>query len=142
MEVTIAVGIVAFCILAIVGLAGVGSKVNRDSVQQMQASNLGVSLLQLRREDPMASVTTGAYDNFPIGSLATAAPADGTAFVTNFVAADGRPCATNSADVAYRILHRITPDATARRSTVALRLEWPPQNPASSCEFVTEVLWP
>ena len=140
-EVVMAVGIVAFCLLAIVGLAGVGMKVNRDSVEEMKATMVGSKLLQLRRYFP--TNTDNAAGTLPFGSVRTADPASGTDFSTNYVTADGQQCAATNA--AYRVLYRIQPNPASRSSTVALRVEWPAQSPssvASATEFVTEILWP
>ncbi|MEI6492669.1 MAG: hypothetical protein WCO94_08990 [Verrucomicrobiota bacterium] len=140
-EVVMAVGIVAFCLLAIVGLAGVGMKVNRDAVEEMKATMLGSQLLQLRREFP--TNTDQAAGTLPFGSILVTDPASGTDFSTNFVMADGRQCAATNA--AYRVLYRIQPNPVGRSSTVALRVEWPVQSPssgASATELVTEILWP
>lgn len=141
-EVVMAVGIVAFCLLAIVGLAGVGMKVSRDSAEEMKATMLGSQLLQVRREFP--TNTDNAAGTLPFGSIRVADPSSGSGFSTNFITADGTQCAATNA--AYRVLYRISPNTAARSSTVALRLEWPVQSPSSSgasaTEFVTEILWP
>jgi Tfp pilus assembly protein PilV len=141
-EVVMAVGIVAFCLLAIVGLAGVGMKVSRDSAEEMKATMLGSQLLQVRREFP--TNTDNAAGTLPFGSIRVADPSSGSGFSTNFITADGTRCAATNA--AYRVLYRISPNTAARSSTVALRLEWPVQSPSSSgtsaTEFVTEILWP
>jgi Tfp pilus assembly protein PilV len=140
-EVVMAVGIVAFCLLAILGLAGVGMKVSRDSAEAMKATMLGSQLLQLRRKFP--TNTDNAAGTLPFGSIRVADPASGTGFSTNYVTADGQQCAATNA--AYRVLYRIQPNPAGRSSTVALRVEWPVQSPSSASsatEFVTEILWP
>lgn len=134
-EVVISVGIVSFCLLALLGLLSVGLQNNRDSGNEMDAAAAASRFLQLRRSAP-----TNDLPLLPLGR------ADVSGAVTNYLTRDGaivaRAATGMEPDVAYRFTGVISNNPTSRSSTVRVVMEWPPARPSSSFELCTEILLP
>jgi type II secretory pathway pseudopilin PulG len=65
-EVVIALGVVVFCIAAILSLFSVGLRNSRDSAGEMRAASLASSLLARLRANPHGDLTA---EGFPFGAL-------------------------------------------------------------------------
>jgi len=68
-EVVIALGVVVFCIAAILSLFSVGLRTSRDSTGEMHAASVASSLLARLRANPRGDLTA---EGFPIGALTNA----------------------------------------------------------------------
>jgi len=136
-EVVVAIGVVAFVLIAIFSLTTVSLKVNRDAVEQMQAANILTATLRMRRAFPFET-NTGEPAKLALGSLSNASPA-GT-YVTNWVNPSGQTTTSNASDATFRVLSQVTPNTITRSSQVFLRMEWPVRAPYSSYEVATEIL--
>jgi len=139
-EVVVAIGVVAFVLIAIFSLTTVSLKVNRDAVEQMQAANILTATLRMRRAFPFETSTSTDVGRLALGSLSNASPAG--VYFTNWVNASGQTTTSNSLDAAFRVLSQVTTNSVTRSSQVFLRMEWPVRSPVSSYEVATEILWP
>lgn len=145
-EVVVALGIFTFAIVAIAGLFVVGISTNKDSSDQIQASNIASLLISTRRALP-----TNAIANFALPPLNVAYSASGT-FLTNTlgVAPDGTTNGTPAYNLYYQMGTNFVTGATtgAHLSLVHMILWWPPSanlptnNPGGRYELTTEVALP
>ena len=134
-EVALAVGIVAFCLLALIGVTGVGMVNNRESLMEMRAAHAVEAILAARRAAPFSTSGAFAADSMPLGSLAV--PTVGT--VSNPISAAGTVVSTNPD---FLFIHRVEPDPVGRSSLVQASAGWPPEAPSQFFEISTRILWP
>ena len=138
-EVTLALGICAFVLVALLGLFSTGLRASRESEEQTQAANLASQLLTTRAASP-SSDTNLANFAIPVTAL-TNSYTDIYPAAGGLVGLDGR---TNS-PAAYRITCRAGTNAQTgpRTAQVYLMLTWPHQaslnNAAGRYETMTYV---
>ena len=128
-EMVVALGVAAFCLIAVFGLMPVGVQTNQRSTSQTAATGILSSVIADMRATPLASATTTQYQ-ITIGTLTTP-PVPKTLyfngegqFVSNSPAADSRyrldvtfpanPVGANAATFAYL---RVTWPAAADPAT-------------------------
>jgi Tfp pilus assembly protein PilV len=122
-EVTLAIGIAAFCLVCILGLLPIGLTSNQNSVEQTAAAGWASAVAADLRATP-AKATISPLFGFTIPA------AGGTATSTNpvaiFLAEDGTTT-TNSANERYRVNVWFTPPGTGQRSATIARIliTWP-----------------
>jgi type II secretory pathway pseudopilin PulG len=134
-EVVLALGIVSFCLIAILGLFSVGLKQNRESQDKIQAANLASLILSLRRSMPTNTLT-----------IALPVLNQGTNYGKIKVGTDG----TTTAPVMNMIYSISTNNlAQPKLAQVYLLFWWPlnapnapTNNPGSYYEVVTQVALP
>lgn len=132
-EVVLAVGIFAFVAVALIGLFSYGLKINRESVDEMEATALAQSLLNTRKAAPTNILTNCALPALnQTAEIPPASPA--------YVSADG--ASVDAADVArFGLVYRIRPQpAPAGVSSVYLCLFWPAQAGADKAQGRCELL--
>lgn len=140
-----AIGVVSFAIIALLGLASVGVRVSQDSRNTQQAAELANKLLALRRAAPAAEAPGGIYDpaTFPLPVAHRAAD------VTSFTDRDGvKVSGPGDAEAVFGVRARVVPPEENLRGveTTRIRLEvfWPPgaadQSHAQRHEVFTEIL--
>lgn len=128
-EITLAIGIVSFCLLSLLGLMPVGMDSVRDASKQAEAVRL-LKLMATGIQDATQNAA-GGYEMLGFGTIKSIAwEADGTPLtpVDGFLTAVGSPVATTTdADFVYRL--DITPpdaaDPTAPGHAM-IRIAWPP----------------
>ncbi|MEI8340006.1 MAG: prepilin-type N-terminal cleavage/methylation domain-containing protein [Verrucomicrobiota bacterium] len=137
-EVALAVGIFAFAGVALIGLFSIGLKNNRDSIEELEATTLSQSLLNIRKVSP-----TMVLPNFALPPLDQ--PAETPPASPVFLAADGT-LANSAATARFGLIYRIRPVTAALTSSVYLCLYWPaaaaPDNAQGRCEIISTVKLP
>lgn len=129
-EVTLAIGIAAFCLLAVFSLLPVGANSNRDSVSTTQAASLTAALVADLRG-------TKVGDASYVYSLK---PDTATADSIIYLKEDGSKVAA-AADADYRALVTLVPPASGVIAPTGVRvvISWPAMatNQANTFETVT-----
>ena len=128
-EVTVALGIAAFCLISLLGLLSVSLNSNQNAIQQTGASRVATAIMaDLRATQTMIPVTVTS----PLFGISL--PATGTATRTFFLTEDGSPAglpganADPSLNPRYRATIVLTAPATGSQkiATMArLFLTWP-----------------
>ncbi len=120
-EVCLALGIVTFALVALVGLLATGLRTNQESAEDVQAANLAAAAIAQRRAAPTASDPTlllpplnGAVQS-PILITPATQPYRGTVYLTG----DGA-VAVGTTDRYYRMDYRLSRDASGRLAQVHL----------------------
>jgi type II secretory pathway pseudopilin PulG len=133
-EVTIALGVAAFCLLTIFGLLPMGLSSNQGSMEQTAAANISSAILaDLRSAQPLGANSSPRYGipiPTPSGSAKGVAETSGT---TLYLSADGRASengqvvegGTNTSR--YRATIAFTPPGSGERTATAVRvlITWP-----------------
>jgi uncharacterized protein (TIGR02598 family) len=115
-EVVIALGIVSFALLAVIGLLPIGMQTNRDSVEETQALTVLGAIAADRRVSPPAG--NSLIYNIPPLSTATTS--------TIYVKEDGTASATPS-DARYRVVVTSqVPPTYGNPTLMHLYASWPP----------------
>ena len=115
-EVTLALGVAAFCLLAIFGLLPVGLSANQATVQQTEAANLATLVEADLRSTPAGSGTSASY-GFVFNSGAEK---------IYYLRGDGtRP--TQTGDATYRLAVSLGTAAAMQPTPVVFLVTWPAQ---------------
>ncbi len=115
MEIVLALGICAFCLVALLGLFSVGMKSSRESIENLEVANLASLLIAQRRASP-----TNAN---PLALLPVLTAPANNSNTPAFVTVSGETATVDKA--AYRLVYDIQP-TTHRVSKVGLTLSAPP----------------
>jgi uncharacterized protein (TIGR02598 family) len=123
-EVTLALGVAGFCLIAIFGLLPLGISSNQAATEQIAAANLLTAVVTDLRAT--ANVPPkGSAQTSPAFGIALPAPGTPETLTTSFLSADGRRVSSAS-DARYQLNVWITPPATGRTATAArLLITWP-----------------
>lgn len=143
-EITIAIGIMSFALLSLVGLTSIGMQRSGDSRKLQEAATVANRILQMRRSAPEAVAVGTLFDptTFPLPPLTTSVAQ------TNYLTVSGALAASaTSPDAIYGLAITIDAPAADQRSIVtskvALIIFWPPSaTNGQSYRLVTEVLAP
>ena len=134
-EVTMALGITAFCLLSLLSLLSVGMKSNRESREIVDASATASLLLEVRRSAPL--LTTGALANWAIPAIPS-----GVTVATNttplLIDTEGRVVTQNPAFALTYRLQRVA--ANSPLCKVFLRLSTPARATQASSQTHYEVV--
>lgn len=132
-EVTLAIGVAGFCLLAIFGLLPVGLRTNQSAVEQTAANGILSAVAAELRATPRTVPPGGAVPqgnpppnayNIPIpANPVTAAPAPTSLFFTE----DGQCSASRTKESRYLVTVTFLPNGSnARNATyVNLQVQWP-----------------
>jgi uncharacterized protein (TIGR02598 family) len=135
-EVTLALGIAAFCLIAVFGLMPVGVQTNRNAASQTAATNIIAAVVADLRATPVTtppgSATTSLQYQIlipqnPVTAATTAGPI--------FFAQDGTFSTTMQPDSRYRLTVTFPPNGPATRSPTyaEVKVTWPaPVDPATT----------
>jgi type II secretory pathway pseudopilin PulG len=119
-EVVISLGVISFALVTILGLFSVGLKINKESSDQIQASDLASRILATRRALPMI------YNaNLPIPPLTNTTTVSNSTPI--LVAINGTTSTTGvpTSDI-YNLNYRIAPASPSNLMNVYLLLWGPP----------------
>ncbi|HEX5492134.1 MAG TPA: Verru_Chthon cassette protein B [Candidatus Udaeobacter sp.] len=127
-EVTIALGIAAFCLIAVIGLIPVGVKTNRDAASQTAATNIMAAVISdLRATSPLKASSAQFGINY------TTPPTQ-----TRYFDAYGTPTISLTTNSRYRL--DITWNAAPPGSRYAdLKVWWPAASTAANASGSTEM---
>lgn len=128
-EVVMALGIFAFCIVAIVALLPVGLRSARSVADESNAVNIGESIfgawdMQRSKEAPLT--IAGMVSNLP-------ALTQGVADREIFFDSTGRQV-EGAEGASLKMFYSVNPQVQQRRSTVRLRFHWPPTAPDDTAQ--------
>lgn len=121
-EVVMALGLVAFVLVAILGLLPVGLRQAGDASEEMRA----VNILSTVAADRMTSVASGVSTNYGIPALVV-----GDSVSTNtFLVKDTGELTANATEARYRVAYSLHPPPADRADPfyLFLRLSWPAGN--------------
>ncbi len=148
-EVVVALGIFVFVGFALIGVLSVGIQSNRDSKEQLQASNIMEFLCSTRRAAPVTDISsagTGSQPNFPLPVLFSSAwPNSSTNNFTSPIYLNWDGASTTQANAIFGLLFNITGPATYTPrsnpgfSTVYVCVYWPAQAPPKAASGHVEV---
>lgn len=133
-EVTVALGVTAFCLIAIFGLLPVGLRNNQAATEQTAANGILSAVSVDLRATPLTSSTSSLY-SIPLPS--NPVPPVSSATILYF-SSSGNFAATMQADSRYRLTVNFLPNGpNAKAATfVNLQLSWPaavPPPQSSGC---------
>ncbi|MBA3960367.1 MAG: hypothetical protein H0X40_00495 [Chthoniobacterales bacterium] len=143
-EVTLAIGIVGFGLIAIMGLLPVGLTSNRNAAEQAAATGILTSIASDLRATPVTTPPGGTATSLQYQIAIPASPVSATpAPITMYFAADGSFSKTSATGMRYRarigFLPNLpspspTPGTLVREATYALiKVSWPaPVDPATT----------
>jgi len=122
-EVVVALGIFAFCVVAIVGLLGVGLGATRSVANETAAVNIAESIYgawQVQRDPREQLTVTNLFTNFP----ALIESSSGTSYFDgNGVQLPNQEASTTAFEMAYSIDALVTNQTVI--STLQLEFKWP-----------------
>ena len=126
-EVTLALGIAAFCLLAIFGLLPIGLNSNQSSIEQTAAASLTRGIISELRATPKT------IPNPDLRQYKITIPATGTSTSTLFLAQDTTVTGAENTDAdpsknpRYRATLYFTPPLTGQRAATIVRvlITWP-----------------
>lgn len=119
-EVVLALGIVSFALVAIVGLLSVGLKTNKESSEQIDAVGLASLLINTRRARPTDNISRFALP--PLNVAYT------PAIISVTIGSDGTTT-TNRTSPSYQLAYQIGTNAlTGNRLSLVRLILWQPAN--------------
>ena len=134
-EITLALGVAAFCLMAVFGLVPVGVQTNRNATSQTAATSIVSAVVADVRATPLTTppgqaITSPQYQipipQNPVTTSTTIAPI--------FFAQDGTFSTTMQPSSRYRLTVTFRPNGAAHSPTYAdVRVTWPaPVDPAAT----------
>lgn len=121
-EVTIAMGLVAFVMVVLVGLAGKALSSSRESKERVAASNVAVSILQSWATNPAAPPGQPPIEALDLSTVAPGAAVEQDDILIN---QNGEEIVSES-DATFRLQYRISRPSNAPKQVVVwLRVSWP-----------------
>ncbi len=143
-ELTLALGVAAFCFIAVFGLIPVGVQTNRNSTSETQATTIiGLAIADLRATQIGAQYGSPMYGFFPIPTDPTSPP--------QFVAPDFVPCSGGQTSTTSQVkyidsLGQSSPSFSASTSRYRLTLTFVKNTTATSTTGALyvhlKVTWP
>ncbi|MEM1060354.1 MAG: hypothetical protein AAGK14_14015 [Verrucomicrobiota bacterium] len=140
-EVVLALAIISFVVMVLLGMFSVGLNTNRDSVEELEATHIAQSMLAERRAAPLVE-----NNDFLLPRIDRAAsqPTDNPVLLTSEgVRLDPEAIDFNPSEVRYALVYDISPDNAGNSSHVYVCLFWPPEagadNASGRVEFVTAI---
>lgn len=124
-EVTLALGICAFCLLVLIGLLPVGLASNRQSVEQTVAGNIAATIASDLQSTPLDQTTSSLGFNLPVN--ASAASGIQTMFFSEAGNSTGTASQAAVAVSRFRASVSMTPPAGGGKGAVSvwIMVTWP-----------------
>jgi Tfp pilus assembly protein PilV len=125
-EVTLALGVVVFCLVTILGLLAIGINSTQVSTVQTSATNILTAVVADLQSTPNPVPKGSAQASLVYGiSLPAVGAGASTTPTTIYIGEDGKPSATASGAL-YRLSVWTTPPTTTKQETlVRLLITWP-----------------
>lgn len=126
-ELTIAIGVAAFCLIAVFGLVPVGVQTNRNATSQTAATSIMAAVISDLRATPNTGTTSAQFGiNIPSDPTSPADPPPCSGTQTLYLNSEGQIIATNAR---YRVVITFVRNPTATPTTGAtyarLKVSWP-----------------
>ena len=120
-EVTLAIGVAAFSLLAIFGLLATGVQTNHTAIEQTASSDILTAVAADLRATPKTSVTSLQFGiSIPPNPVAAATS------TTLYFNSAGQSSTSLNSDARYRLVLTFLPNGTGRVATLtSLRITWP-----------------
>lgn len=128
-EVTLALAISAFCLIAIFGLLPVGMKSNEAAIEQTAANGIISAVAADLRATPPSTAAGQAARSSQFGIDIPANPVASSGSAGTFFFSNSGACLSSpQADARYRLTIRFLPNGTASQSATfaTLQVSWPP----------------
>jgi type II secretory pathway pseudopilin PulG len=144
-EVTLALGIAAFCLIAVFGLVPVGVQTNRNATSQTAATNIIAAVVADLRATPKANTTSTQFC-IPFATSDTSAPLyfDSTGRCSTDLAGSTSPCGlswTPPLNTRYQLT--ITWNGSTALPYADVKVTWPaaatPANASGSTEMFAAI---
>jgi uncharacterized protein (TIGR02598 family) len=127
-EVVLALGVVSFCLVTLMGLLATGLLSNKTAIEKSAAVNIAGAAVADIRATPLSSqtYTSGQVLTSPRFGFLVPAPSTGTGMQTVYVADDGTPVtAVNANLTSSSAIYRVSVMGPARPSLANQRLASP-----------------
>ncbi len=125
-EVTIAIGVTAFCLIAIMGLLPVGLNSNRTSIEQTAGTSILTAIASDLRATPSTKPPGAAAVSVQSGIPIPANPVAAQSTKTLYFASDGT-FSTTATGKRYRATITFLVNPGLRSATwVSIKISWPP----------------
>jgi hypothetical protein len=126
-EVTLALGIAAFCLITVIGLVPVAVLTNRNAISQTAATNVMAAVIADLRATPKVRATSVQFAiNIPTDPTSPPDPPPCSGTQTLYLNSEGQIVATNAR---YRVVITFVTNPTATATTGAtyarLKVSWP-----------------
>lgn len=139
-EVTLALGVAAVCLIAIFGLLPVGLRTNQDAAQEVAAGDILGAVMADLRATPATTPRGEAAASRQFAINIPANPVSEATTSTLFFSGEGQFSASVNSESRYRLTVTFLPNTGSRAATLAyLEMTWPaaasPINATSSVEM-------
>lgn len=128
-EITLAIGVAGFALLAIMGLLATGTQVNQTAIEQTASSDILTAVAADLRAAPKTTPPGGPTSSpqFAINIPANPVPSPAPTPSTLYFSAQGQSATTRGADSRYRMVVTFLPNGPGARTAtlVELRTTWP-----------------
>lgn len=128
-EVTLALGVAAVSLLAILGLLATGTKINHTAFEQTSSSDILTAVAADLRATPKTSPLGSATPSpqFGITIPANPVPSPAPSPTTLYFSSGGQSSTTSSSDSRYRLTATFLPNGPGEHTAtfVDLRITWP-----------------
>ena len=127
-ELTLALGIAAFCLIAVFGLMPIGVQTNRNATSQTAATNIMAAVVADIRATPKASGTSAQFDiNIPNDPTSSPDPPPCAGTQTLYLNSEGQIAAADSARyrVVVTFIRNLTTPAATGATYARLKVSWP-----------------
>jgi type II secretory pathway pseudopilin PulG len=126
-EVTLALGIAAFCLVAVIGIIPVGVQTNRNATSQTAATNIMAAVIADIRATPKTAARSAQFAiNIPTDPTSPPDPPPCSGTQTLYLNSEGQIVTTNAR---YRVVVTFVTNPTATSTTGAtyarLKVSWP-----------------
>ena len=126
-EVSVALGVAAFCLITVFGLLPVGMRSNQNSIEQTAAASLVTAVAaDLQATPPLSPGATSSQS--PIFQIALPSPLSSSQTIRHvYCAEDGSSTSVGAATAHYLVSVGMTPPSTGRRDVTRVRIlvSWP-----------------
>jgi len=131
-EVVLALAIISFAVMVLLGIFSVGLNTNRESVEELEATHIAQSMLAERRAAPVVDNATLVL---PQLNAAAAVAKDSPVLLTQ-----NGTRTTEMEDARYGMIYRINPAANGNSSQVYVCLFWPAPAGADNAQGRVEMI--
>ena len=124
-ELTLALGVAAFCLIAVFGLVPVGVQTNRNATSQTAATNILSSVVSDIRASPPGQGATAKYGISRVKFTASTVCFDGQGQFMTFSLTRGATCPANYYRFRLDVQFANNPAAVVYPNYVWLKVSWP-----------------
>lgn len=139
-EVTLALGVVAVCVVTIFGLLPVGLETDRNATQQVSSSDILAAVIADLRATPVTTPRGSATTSHQFMVTIPANPVAAATTATLFFDGTGAYTAASTNNSRFRLTITFQPNSGGRSATlVDLKMTWPPDASAANAAGSAEM---